>query len=74
MFTITYVAVNGEMENQTFDSNNRAKLTVHLASFNRPISAVYEQASPITKAARSALAEYTGPKTTYAVDFVNSRP
>jgi len=57
MFTIQFVGVNGESRMQSFDSKSRHKLVRHLAHFECRILAVYEQASPITKAVRSALAE-----------------
>lgn len=57
MFTIQYQAVNGEHKMQAFDSRNRAQLAKHLARFDRPIMAVYEQATVITKAMRAELAK-----------------
>lgn len=74
MFTIQYQSIDGESRMQDFDSKNRTKLIIHLATFTRPILAVYEQAVPITKAVRNDLAQWAGSKSRYAVDFVNSRP
>lgn len=70
MFTIQYQAVDGSHKMQTFDSQSRAMLTSHLARFNRPIMAVYEQGTVITKAARKHLATWPGSKTRYAIDFM----
>lgn len=55
MFTIQYKTVNGENKMQTLNSNNRFQLASHLARFKQPIIAVYEQATPITKAVRADL-------------------
>lgn len=55
MFTIQYEAVGGEHQMQALDSTSRFHLLKHLAHFKRPITAVYEQASPITKAVRAEL-------------------
>lgn len=49
MFTIEYEDVTGQSKTQSFDSGNRLKLVQHLASFQRPILAVYERSTPITK-------------------------
>lgn len=57
MYTIQYQAISGEHRMQTFDSKSRLHLIKHLARFKRPIIAVYEQASPITKAVRIELAK-----------------
>jgi hypothetical protein len=72
MFTIQYQAVSGEHKTQTFDSQSRTRLVSHLAQFEHPIMAVYEQASPITKAIRKALAEWPGAKSRAALDFIKS--
>lgn len=73
MFTIQYQKPNGESGMQTFDSNSRVKLVKHLSSFSAPILAVYEQASPITKAVRAALAEYPPSQLSRAAkDFVTA--
>ncbi len=45
MFVIQYEAVNGEHRMQELDSKDRQKLLRHLARFEHPIVAVYEQAS-----------------------------
>lgn len=74
MFTIQFKAVSGGHEMQTFDTSSRQKLIAHLAGFQRPIVAVYEQASPITKAVRNELRNWTGSKSSAALDFVKSLP
>ena len=74
MFTIQFEAPDGSHKTQTLDSKSRDKLTQHLAGFNRPIVAVYEQATVITNAARKELAVWPGAKTTYATAFASSRP
>jgi hypothetical protein len=75
MFTIQYEAISGEHRMQELDNRSRTSLIRHLAHFKRPIVAVYEQASPITKAIRAELAKR--PRNTmsrHAQDFVNSHP
>ena len=72
MFTIQYVAVSGEHKMQTLDSNSRTKLVMHLARFKRPIVAVYEQASPITKTIREELRTWPGTKLQFAREFISS--
>ena len=57
MYTIQYEATSGTHRMQEFDSKNRERLVGHLARFRRPILAVYEQATPITKAIRAELAK-----------------
>lgn len=69
MFTIQYEAVNGEQKMQEFDSKSRQKLVTHLAQFTRPIAAVYEQATPITKTMRSELQTWHGTLSTHAREF-----
>lgn len=74
MFTIEYTNVNGESKTQAFDSRDRTKLAVHLSRFSLPIVAVYEQASPITKAMRAVLGSMPHHKMTrHALSFVASR-
>lgn len=55
MYTIQYEGLNGETKTQSFDSNNRGRLVKHVASFERPVVAVFEQATPITEAVRNEL-------------------
>ena len=68
MFVIQYEAVDGSHKMQDFDSRSRVKLVTHLARFDRPLVAVYEGSTPITKWARIALREHYG-LTRYAKDF-----
>ncbi len=72
MFTIQYATPGGDHKMQTFDSTNRRKLVIHLASFPAPIVAVYEQGTVITKAIRNELRNWPGSKTRYATEFANS--
>ncbi len=72
MFTIQYEAIDGSHKTQSLDSGNRTKLLVHLTQFNRPIVAVYEQASVITKTVQRDLAKWPGSKTSYAREFATS--
>lgn len=72
MFTIQYEAIDGSHKLQEFNSNSRARLVKHLVSFQRPIVAVYEQATVITKTIQRDLANFPGYKTQHARDF--SRP
>jgi hypothetical protein len=60
MYTIQYEAVNSEHKLQSVDCKSRQKLLIHLAAFPRPIVAVYEQGTPITKTMRKELAVYGG--------------
>lgn len=55
MFTIQYKAVDGTSKMQSFDSKSRTRLAAYLSRFEYPILAVYEQASPITKAMRNEI-------------------
>jgi hypothetical protein len=71
MFSIQYQAVNGEHQMQTFDGK-RSRLIAHLAQFPWPIMAVYEQATPITKAVRRELRIWPGSKSPCALDFIRS--
>lgn len=73
MFTIQYEALDGTHRTETFEGKSRTRLTIHLATYTRPIVAVYEQASPITKAVRNDLARWTGGKTRYAKEFTSPR-
>lgn len=72
MFTIQYGADDGTHRLQTFDGK-RDKLIKHLATFERPIVEVYEQASPITKAVRKELILYPGGLSAAARNFISSR-
>jgi hypothetical protein len=72
MFTIQYEAIDGEVKMQSVDGRTRSSLVQHLARFERPIVAVFEQANPITKAVRRDLREWPGSKTRYAMDFATS--
>ena len=70
MFTIQYVAVNGEHKMQTLDSNSRTKLVAHLAKFDHPIVAVYEQATVITNTMRTELCRWSGSLSEHAREFL----
>ncbi len=74
MFTILYETSSGITATQALDSNNRTKLTRHLAGFQNRIVEVYEQATPITKAARKDLAGYAGAKSRHAAAFAANSP
>jgi hypothetical protein len=69
MYTIQYQDVSGQHRTQEFSAPSRLRLTAHLANFNRPIVAVYEQASPITKTMRSHLQTWPGSLSREARDF-----
>lgn len=69
MFTIQYEAVGGAHKMQAVDTNQRRKLLHCIASFPHPILAVYEQASPITKAVRRDMQSYPGTLSTHARAF-----
>lgn len=72
MFTIQYEDVNGTHKMQDVDSNSRVRLLQYLATFNRPVVAVYEQASPITKTVQSQLRNMRD-LSSHARDFMNRR-
>lgn len=74
MFTIQYEAINGEHVCENIDTNSRTQLIFRLAQFERPIVAVYEQVTVITKIMREKLAEWPGTKSRAALDFIKSRP
>jgi hypothetical protein len=59
MYNIQYEAVNGSHQMQTFDGS-RFQLLRHVARFERPIVAIYEQTTPITKAIRNDLRKTAG--------------
>lgn len=69
MFTIQYVAVNGESRMVEFDTKSRVRLTAYLARFEHPILGVYEQSTPITKTMRSALQTCPFSLSKYAREF-----
>lgn len=73
VYTIQYESVGGEHKMQNFDSGDRVKLLIHLANFSRPIVAVYEQATPITKTVRRDLAAFTVTKNRFAREFISSQ-
>lgn len=73
MFTIQYETVSGEHRTQTIDSNSRSKLVAHLAHFEHPIVAVYEQATTVTKAMREALRHWPGNLSPHAREFMSRR-
>ena len=71
MFTLQYQGVDGESHMQQIDAS-RTKLVWYLSTFEQPILAVYENATPITKSIRAELAKYPGSKTQAAKDFAQS--
>lgn len=73
MFIIQYEAVDGTSKMQDFDSRSRPKLIQHLARFDRPIMAVYEQSTPITNWARIALRSHAGNLSKPARDFAAAK-
>lgn len=72
MFVIQYEAIDGTHKMQDFNSNSRPMLLRHLARFERPIMAVYEQSTPITNWTRVALRTTHG-LSKPARDFANSQ-
>lgn len=70
MYTIQYEAVDGSHKFQDFDSNSRTKLVHHLARFERPLVAVYEQGTPITKRVKEDLRTWPGSINRNARDFI----
>ncbi len=73
MYTIQYEDVSGAYKMQAFDTRDRGRLVTHLARFQRPIVAVYEQTTPITKAVRKELQRYrSGHVSRFAREFMNA--
>jgi hypothetical protein len=72
MFTIQYQDKTGHSKLQEFDSNSRTKLAIHLARFDCPIDAIYENSSVITKSVREDLKTWPGTMTRHAKEFINS--
>lgn len=70
MFTIQYIAVNGENKMQDLDSKSRSVLLTHLAKFQHPIEAVYEGSTPITKFMRIMLRNTAYPLSLHAREFM----
>ena len=73
MFVIQYEAIDGTHKMQDFESNSRPKLVLHLSRFERPIMAVYERTTPITRWARIALRSHAGHLSRDARIFASSR-
>lgn len=69
MFTIQYVTVGGEHKMQDLDSKSRHRLTVHLTGYQRPIVAVYEGTTPITREIAKRLREWPGTLSREARNF-----
>jgi len=73
MFTIQYLTVNGSSQMQEVDSHSRGRLLVCLVKFERPILAVYENSTVITKTMQSKLRTWRGDMTRYAREFMIHR-
>jgi len=74
MYSIQYQKVDGKSDMQELDTKARSRLVMYLSKFERPILAVYEQATPITKAVRKELSELPQDKLSAAArEFVASR-
>jgi hypothetical protein len=74
MFTIQYETVNGEHKLQNFDVRSRSQLISFLARYERPIMAVYEQTTPITKLVRSELKTCRKKLSRHAREFAFTNP
>jgi len=72
MYTIQYQKADGSHELQQVDVKARSTLAIWLARADKPIAAVFEQTTPITKAMRKELSEWPGTLSRHAKDFVNS--
>lgn len=73
MFNIQYQATNGESKMQELDSNNKGKLLAYLVRFERPILAIYEQTTPITKTMQAKMRTWNGTISREAREFMNRR-
>lgn len=58
MFTIQYVGTDGTHKMQSLDSKSRPRLVAHLMRYQRPIVAVYEGSTPITRAIAADLRKW----------------
>lgn len=74
MYTVQYVNVDGTHAMQQVECKARSTLAIWLARANKPIAAVYEQTTPITKAMRKELAEWPGTLSRCAREFVEQGP
>jgi len=72
MFTIQYEKVDGTQATQSLDSKSRHRLAGHLAMYQRPIVAVYEGTTPITREMAKRLREWPGTLSREAKAFANS--
>jgi hypothetical protein len=71
MYTLQYQDVAGQSQMQEVDAN-RTKMVWYLSTFEHPILAVYENASPVTKSIRAELAKWPGTMTATARAFATS--
>ena len=72
MFTIQYVKTDGTHGMQSLDSKSTHRLTGHLANYQRPIVAVFEGTTPITRKMARHLREWPGNLSREARTFANS--
>jgi hypothetical protein len=72
MFTIQYVKTDGTHGMQDLDSKAKHRLTAHLATYQRPIVAVYEGTTPITREVAKRLREWPGTLSREAKTFAHS--
>jgi hypothetical protein len=69
MFTIQYVKTNGTHGMQDLDSRDKNRLVRHLSTYQRPIVAVYEGTTPVTREAAKRLREWKGTLSREARNF-----
>jgi len=72
MFSIQYTATDGTHKMQDLDSKSRHRLAGHLATYQRPIVAVYEGTTPITREMAKRLREWPGTLSREARTFAHS--
>lgn len=74
MYHIQYETVFGTHELQEIDTRKRHVVVAHLARYEHPIVAVYEQTTTVTKAMREELRKWPGSLSQYARDFMSQPP
>lgn len=72
MFTIQYVKTDGTHGMQEFDTKAKHRVTIHLARYQRPIVAVYEGSTPVTREMAKRLREWPGSLSREARTFAHS--
>lgn len=69
MFSVQYAMPSGEHRVVDVDAKNEIRLVALLARADKPIEAVYENGTVVTKRTRNQLASWPGRMTGYALRF-----